>query len=180
MDWMWASTCAPPFMSIVEKNDYEYVDGGLMTMVPLREALKRGADEIDVIVLQEENPSINIEKTRNLLHFIINLLYMQMDHRMQNDSNPLNLLQWIEPNQVVKINMHYTKRKLTNNALMFDPDVTSKWWQDGYDYAKNEEYKTFLVTRNGYQTFDDNTVITTITKNPHHDKNIDEGLSENL
>ena len=49
LDWMWASGSATPFMSVVEKNGYEWADGGLLRFIPLLEAIERGATEIDAI-----------------------------------------------------------------------------------------------------------------------------------
>jgi predicted patatin/cPLA2 family phospholipase len=41
-------------MSVVEKNGFDYVDGGLLRFIPLLEAIQSGATEIDAIVLMEE------------------------------------------------------------------------------------------------------------------------------
>ena len=154
LDWLWASTSAPPFMSIVEKDNYEWIDGGVMTMVPLKEAVLRGADIIDCVVLQEEKPSFAIEKTRNLLHFIINLLYMQMDYRMMENSDLSNIVNHVPFDKKIIVNFHYTEKKLTNNALMFDQENMRKWWVDGYNYAKEGRYKSYLVDRTGFELLD--------------------------
>jgi len=61
-DWIWASTCAPPFMSIVEKNGYEYVDSGVLRDIPIREAIISGATEIDVIVLIKRTEIIKLKR----------------------------------------------------------------------------------------------------------------------
>ena len=138
-------------LHILEKS---VIDGGVMTMVPLREAVLRGSDIIDVIVLKEESPSIQIEKTRNLLHFITNLLYMQMDYRMLENSDLNNIINYLPHNKEIIINMHYTENKLTNNALLFDKDTMTNWWKEGYEYAKEVKCKSYLVTRNGYELID--------------------------
>ena len=48
-DWIWISCNYIPFMSLVKKNGYEYGDGGLGCIVPIREAILRGANEVDAI-----------------------------------------------------------------------------------------------------------------------------------
>lgn len=53
-EWIWISCNYAPFMSLVQKNGCEYADGGLGSMVPIEEAIKRGATEIDAIILQTE------------------------------------------------------------------------------------------------------------------------------
>ncbi|MBT8313936.1 MAG: patatin-like phospholipase family protein, partial [Maribacter sp.] len=42
-EWIWISCNYTPFMSLVKKNGCEYADGGLGSMVPIEEAIKRGA-----------------------------------------------------------------------------------------------------------------------------------------
>jgi len=53
-EWIWISCNYVPFMSLVQKNGCEYADGGFGSMVPIEEAIKRGATEIDAIILQTE------------------------------------------------------------------------------------------------------------------------------
>ena len=45
-------------------------------MVPVEEAILKGADEVDVIILAKEFPSSNIEKVRNIAHYIDKLITM--------------------------------------------------------------------------------------------------------
>jgi len=54
-DWIWISCNYVPFMSLAVKNGYEYADGGLGCVVPIREAILRGATEVDVVILESEN-----------------------------------------------------------------------------------------------------------------------------
>src|SRR6056300_164521 len=58
-DWIWISCNYIPFMSLVKKNGFEYADGGLGCVVPIREAILRGATEIDAIILESENMEYN-------------------------------------------------------------------------------------------------------------------------
>ena len=60
-DWIWISCNYIPFMSLVTKNGFEYGDGGLGCVAPIREAIKRGAKEVDVISV--------CTKTNNMLVF---------------------------------------------------------------------------------------------------------------
>ncbi|MCH9661846.1 MAG: patatin-like phospholipase family protein, partial [Bacteroidetes bacterium] len=53
-DWIWISCNYIPFMSLVKKGGCEYADGGFGSIVPIKEAIDRGATEIDVIVLETE------------------------------------------------------------------------------------------------------------------------------
>ena len=51
-DWIWASCNYVPFMSLLKKNGCHYADGGFGCLVPIREAIKRGATEVDAIILE--------------------------------------------------------------------------------------------------------------------------------
>src|SRR5690606_37702481 len=42
-DWIWISSNYTPFMSLAKKDGCEYADGGLGSLVPIEEALNRGA-----------------------------------------------------------------------------------------------------------------------------------------
>ena len=42
-------------MSLAKVNGYEYADGGLGCVIPIREAILRGATEVDAVVLEAEN-----------------------------------------------------------------------------------------------------------------------------
>ena len=48
-------------------------------------------------------------------------------------------------NKKVQLNLHYTKRRLTNNSLIFDKDLMNEWWDEGYEYAKNGECISYLI-----------------------------------
>jgi len=41
-------------MSLLEKNGQQYADGGFGCLIPIREAIERGATEIDAIILETE------------------------------------------------------------------------------------------------------------------------------
>ena len=53
-DWIWISCNYIPFMSLVTKDRCDYGDGGFSSLVPIREAINRGATEIDVVILETE------------------------------------------------------------------------------------------------------------------------------
>jgi NTE family protein len=134
-DWIWISSNYVPFMSIVKKEGCEYGDGGFSSLIPIREAINRGATEIDVIILETE---ISITKTilgKNPFSLLIDLFLFTLDQ-----VGKLDLLngKLAAKNKNVKLNLYYTPTKLTNNALIFNRKKMKKWWQQGYDYAQNK------------------------------------------
>ena len=36
----------------------------------------------------------------------------------------------------VKLRLFYTPKVLTTNSLVFDQDEMEKWWQEGWDHAR--------------------------------------------
>jgi len=47
----------------------------------------------------------------------------------------------------ITLNFYYTPRKLTNNSLVFDKDVMTEWWKEGYNYAKEKEFKSYKMIK---------------------------------
>jgi len=134
-EWSWISSNYVPFMSLVEKNNFEYGDGGFSSLVPIREAINRGATEIDVIILETE---VNMEKTvigKNPFSLMIDLFRIALD---QVEKHDIAIGKLIANNKNVKLNLYYTPTKLTNNALIFNKDVMKTWWEQGYEYAQNK------------------------------------------
>lgn len=134
-DWIWISSNYLPFMSLVKKNACEYGDGGFSSLIPINEAINRGATEIDVIILETE---IKITKTilgRNPFSLLINLFLFTLDQVGKLDLSNGKLA---AKNKDVKLNLYYTPTKLTNNALIFDQKKMKKWWQLGYRFARNK------------------------------------------
>ena len=85
IDWIWISCNYPPFMSLVRKDRCDYVDGGLGSMVPIEEAIKRGAKQVDVIVLETEVNYLNRMPTKNPFTLITNMVDFMMD-RIENQN----------------------------------------------------------------------------------------------
>jgi predicted patatin/cPLA2 family phospholipase len=143
-EWTQASCSAYPFMSPVFKNDYQYMDGAILETLPIQEAINRGATEIDVIILKEENPKFEVEYIRNLIHGILTEVDM-MYNELSKDDVQIGKLK--AKDEEIKLNFYYTPRKLTNNSLVFDKDNMIEWWKEGYDYAKAKEFKTYKMVK---------------------------------
>ncbi|AYN03921.1 patatin-like phospholipase family protein [Flavobacterium sp. F-65] len=134
-DWIWISSNYIPFMSLVSKNNSEYGDGGFSSLVPIREAIHRGATEIDVVILETE---VNITKNaigKNPFSLMIDLFRIALD---QVEKHDIAIGKLIAKNKNVKLNLFYTPTKLTNNALIFNKEEMKKWWEEGYEYAQNK------------------------------------------
>lgn len=134
-DWAWASCNFIPFMSIFTKNNCEYADGGFGNLIPILYALENGACSIDVIILEEEMPTKNHAPVKNSFSLLFRT-FKFINH--QNNSKDIVLGKLIGLNRKVNINFYYTPTHLTDNPLIFDSKQMTKWWQEGYDFAKSK------------------------------------------
>lgn len=134
-EWIWISSNYIPFMSLVKKNGCEYGDGGFSSLVPIREAIHRGATEIDVIILETEIALTKTTLGENPFSLMIDLFLFSLDQLGKHDVS-IGKLSAINHN--VKLNLYYTPTKLTNNALIFNQKKMKRWWQLGFKYAQNK------------------------------------------
>ena len=67
-DWIWGSCNYVPFMSLLEKDHCQYGDGGFGALIPILEAILRGATEIDAIILDTEITQWNRMPFKNPFH----------------------------------------------------------------------------------------------------------------
>ena len=132
LDWIWISCNLVPFMSLVTKNNCEYADGGFGSMVPIREAINRGANQIDAIILESE--ALEQEKVlgKNPFSLMLNLYGFMLDQVERHDIREGKLASVY---QNVELNLYYTPTKLTENSLVFKKKLMHKWWEQGFDYA---------------------------------------------
>jgi predicted patatin/cPLA2 family phospholipase len=142
-DWIWISCNYIPFMSLAKKDGFEYADGGLGCVVPIREAIKRGATEVDAIILEAENMEYNKVLGKNPFSLMINLFGFLLDQVEYHDIVEGKLAAL---NKKVKLNTYYTPTKLTENSLVFNKKLMTQWWQQGYDHAK-EKHLQYLATK---------------------------------
>ena len=134
-EWIWISSNYIPFMSLVLKDGFDYGDGGFSSLVPIRQAIIRGATEIDVIVLETEKTIDKITIGKNPFSLLIDLFRIELDQIEKHDIL-LGILSAEDNN--VKLNIYYTPINLTHNALIFNKKRMKEWWKSGYEYASNK------------------------------------------
>lgn len=138
-DWVWISCNYIPFMSLVRKNGCEYADGGFASMVPIEEAIKRGATHVDAIILHTETSLYNRLPARSPFNLLTNLFSFMMDRiEYQN----IKIGKYEAKFKNATINFYYTPTLLTTNSLVFNKEQMKEWWKIGYDYAKSKEIDT--------------------------------------
>lgn len=132
-DWIWISCNYIPFMSLAIKNNSEYGDGGFTSLVPIREAINRGATEIDAIILETEVHISPKFTGKNPFSLLVNLFGTLLEQVQKND---ITIGKLTAINENVKLNLYYTPTQLTSNALVFNKIQMEKWWKQGYDTAE--------------------------------------------
>jgi predicted patatin/cPLA2 family phospholipase len=134
-EWIWISCNYVPFMSLVKKNGFEYADGGFSCVVPIREAILRGATEIDAIILDTEAFTYRKSIEKNPLSLMIDLFDGILD---QVEKKDIALGKLSAKHNNVKLNLYHTPTKLTDNSLVFNKKQMTQWWKQGYECAKQK------------------------------------------
>lgn len=134
-DWIWISCNYIPFMSLVTRNGHEYGDGGLGCIVPIREAILRGAKEVDAIVLKSESMDHTKILGKNPFSLMVSLFGHLLDRMERND---VTIGKLAAKTKDVQLNLFYMPSKLTENSLIFDKKLMTSWWKQGFEYAKNK------------------------------------------
>ena len=134
-DWIWISCNYIPFMSLATVNGYEYADGALGCVIPIREAILRGATEVDAIVLDAEVMDQKKVLGKNPFSLMLNLFGRLLD---QVEKNDITIGKLAAKNNNVDLNIYYTPTSLTENSLIFSKRLMLSWWHQGYEYAKTK------------------------------------------
>jgi predicted patatin/cPLA2 family phospholipase len=135
-DWIWGSCNYVPFMSLLEKDHCQYADGGFGSLVPIREAILRGATEIDAIILETEIPLINRLPAKNPFSLLFDVFGFMLTHVERHN---ITIGKLAANNKDVQLNLYYTPTVLTTNSLVFDQKMMRKWWKSGFKYAKSKK-----------------------------------------
>ncbi|MBD0832138.1 patatin-like phospholipase family protein [Aestuariibaculum sediminum] len=132
-EWIWISSNYTPFMTLVKKNGCEYADGGLGNMVPIEEAINRGATEVDAIILQTETTLYNRMPSRNPFSLMTNMFTFMLD---RIESQNIKIGKHVANHHNAIINFYYAPTVLTTNSLIFNKEKMTQWWESGYHFAK--------------------------------------------
>lgn len=142
-DWLLASASVPLLFEVKNKNNCQYLDGGILEPVPLQKAINMGATEIDVIVLSAENVN-KYDDMENIFNVAMRTIDF-MNKEITKDDILIGKLhgEAIE----IKINIYRTPFSLTKNSIIFNKEEMLKWWKMGYDFAKNHHVEKYKLKR---------------------------------
>jgi NTE family protein len=134
VDWTWISCNAVPFTSLVKRNEMYYADGGFTEHIPIRKAIEMGATHIDAISTKPMiYAPINKDLGRNPLRLLERMIDILLWESAERD---MEVVKNMALKYDVTLNIYHMPRTLTDNSMYFDKDVMTKWWDEGYEYAK--------------------------------------------
>ena len=134
-DWIWGSCNYVPFMSLLEKEHCQYGGGGFGALIPIREAILRGATEIDAIILDTEVTQLNRMPSKNPFSLLFDVFDFMLTHVEKHN---ITIGKLAAKNKNVTLNLYYTPTVLTTNSLVFDKKLMRTWWESGFMYAKTK------------------------------------------
>ncbi len=144
-DWIWASANVTPFMSLLNKNNCQYADGGFGTYLPLIKAIEQGATEIDAIILnKQEKP--DTELYSNPFQSLLGV-FKFMANQIELKDILIGKLHGKEAK--IDIKLWYPPENLTQNPIYFDREEMKRWWKMGYEYAQNNPPECYCFLPNG-------------------------------
>lgn len=144
IDWMWASSCMPVYMSLVHKDGAEYIDGGLVDHNPIQLLFERGCSSIDAIMLRPKITAPGFSKNTNILKVIMHTIGT-MSHEVSQDD--VKIAELMARKYNVDINFYYTPEKLSSNSLVFNKTQMTEWWDYGYATAQQGEKMQKIMAR---------------------------------
>jgi len=140
VQWVLASASFPVFLKPIEIDGKWYSDGGIKHVTPLGQAIRMGADEIDVIMCSPLNDdSFDASSTQALPGILLRSIDLMNDQIINDDLALCGLkndLAITDPKyKKVKVRIVKPDRDLTSNSLDFNPAGILSMIEQGYKDA---------------------------------------------
>lgn len=144
-DWMKATSAVPivfdPYINVLNNL---YLDGGVTIHVPIQEAIHNQCDEIDIIILRPEKHNSDYWTGHNMWDVLQRTLDLMLESISIHDVIVGQLEGELDN---IKLNFYYTPYNLTDNSAVFNKEQMIKWWNEGYEFAKDNTPKTLLLAK---------------------------------
>lgn len=139
--WVIASSSFPVMLLPVEIGGQLWTDGGLRNVTPLGEAIRLGADEIDVVMCS--NPEVvepfDAHKAAAVPGLLLQAIEIMSDAILAADLKVCGLkndVAELRPEfRKVKIRLLQPQKVLTKDSLDFDPQSIGRMMAQGYEDA---------------------------------------------
>jgi NTE family protein len=141
-DWALASASYPIFMEPVEIDGKSWIDGGVKVVTPIDEALRWGADEIDVILANSNDHRPHWMSTHKLAaipSMAIRCIDLMIDRIAIADLRTAGLMNdlvmMVDKYREVRIRIQRPSTHLIDNPLSFSNDDVKRMMRIGYEDA---------------------------------------------
>ena len=94
---------------------------------------------VDAIILQTEVTLSNRMPSKNVFSLLTSMFGFMLD-RIENQN--IRIGKYVANHNNAIINFYYTPTVLTTNALIFNKDKMTAWWESGYNFAKHKNLET--------------------------------------
>lgn len=143
-DWVLASSSFPVFLTPINIGGKLYSDGGIVNITPLGQAIRMGADEIDVIMCSDPfvKDAWSLGDSRAAVPgLIIRSLNLMSDQISRFDIEEIGLKNDLadinKKYRRVKVRVIHPSKPLGIDALTFDPAEIRRMIEQGYQDADN-------------------------------------------
>lgn len=135
--WTWVSACQPPVMSIYDTEGKQYMDGGVVDVLPMEFMSRLRPDHITVIAHRpKELVSRSRGPIKNLLHHACRLA---IGMRREISNNDLRAGKVSCRDLKIPYDIHYCPEGYYENDLVFDQRQMTSWWNQSYHSAVTPE-----------------------------------------
>lgn len=149
-DWVIASASFPVFLCPVRIGDRLWSDGGLRNVTPLGEAIRLGADEVDIVMCS--NPDLPTpwptDGRSAVPDFMLRAMDLMSEEVVRSDLQVCGLkndLAELKPQyRKVKVRLVQPTVNLVENSLKFDQPDIQRMIRQGYEDAGNAQAISFL------------------------------------
>jgi len=141
LSWVYASASFPVFFQPIEIDGHSWSDGGLRDVLPLGQALKLGATEVDVIACSNpEGVDPWDAKGRKTYGHLLRSVEIISNEVLRTDLQVTHLKNRLadhgESYRKVEVRVIRPEKKLVEDSLDFDPDAIRRIREQGYQDAK--------------------------------------------
>jgi len=140
-DGVLASSSFPSGLKPIMIGDELYTDGGVKHITPLAQAIKLGADEIDMVICSPAMTTAKYNNGSNTITLALRTIDLMTDEIITADLklaqlyNKLAKLDPLSNKKFVKINLIRPDHDLTEDSLNFDHDSIMSMIKQGYEDA---------------------------------------------
>lgn len=140
-DWLLASCSIPLIFPSVQIDGELWADGGLNQNLPLAEAIRFGAKEIDVICCSNPLGKSTFDSTKRYVKLLDRSINLMTSEMLKDDIRQTGLMNDLadlgHAYKHVKVRLFVPSRGISNNSLDFDPKIIREYIELGYNDSLN-------------------------------------------